>query len=109
MVSIEEFKSIDIRVGKIIDVKVHDAARNPMYVLRIDFGADVGERTIVAGIRDKYAQEELLGKKIACIVNLPPKMIAGVESNGMILAADSGDVLSVLVPDREIAQGSRVH
>ncbi len=109
MVSIDEFKNIDIRVGKVIEASVHDKARNPMYILRIDFGSEIGERTIVAGIRDRYAKEEIEGKKIACVVNLEPKSVAGVISNGMILAAESGVSLSLLVPDRDIEQGSRVH
>lgn len=109
MVSLEEFKNIDIRIGKILEAKVHETARKPMYVLRIDFGGELGERTLVAGIRDRYAKEELEGKKIACIVNLDPKQVAGVESKGMILAAESGDgSLSLLVPDRDIEQGSKV-
>lgn len=109
MVTIEEFKNIDIRVGKVVEAKAHEGARKPMYILRIDFGSEIGERTIVAGIRDRYSIEELQGKKIACVVNLDPKQVAGVDSNGMILAAESGEVLSLLVPDREIDQGSKVH
>ena len=109
MVSIEEFKNIDIRVGKVLEAVVHETARNPMYILKIDFGSEIGVRTIVAGIRDRYTKEELEGKKITCVVNLEPKSVAGVVSNGMILAAESGETLSVLVPDRDIEQGSRVH
>ena len=109
MVTIDEFKNIDIRVGKILEASVHEKARNPMYVLRIDFGGEIGERTIIAGIRDRYTKEELEGRKIACVVNLEPKSVAGVVSNGMILAAESGETLSLLVPDRDIEQGSRVH
>ncbi len=109
MVSIEEFKNMDIRIAKIIGVQAHEKARSPMYILRLDLGKELGERTIVAGIRDRYTQEELLGKKIACIVNLEPKLIGNVESNGMLLAAENEGALAILVPDREIEQGSRVH
>lgn len=110
MVSIEEFKNIDIRIGKILEAKIHEAARNPMYILRIDFGNEIGERTVVAGIRERYTPEELEGKKIACVVNLDPKSVAGVVSSGMILAAEDADgALALMVPDREIEQGSRVH
>jgi export-related chaperone CsaA len=109
MVTIEEFKNIDIRVGKILEASVHETARNPMYILRIDFGSEIGIRTIVAGIRDRYTKEELEGKKLACVVNLDPKRVANVESNGMILAAESDGKIALLVPDRDIEQGSRVH
>ncbi|MCL5239037.1 MAG: methionine--tRNA ligase subunit beta [Candidatus Marsarchaeota archaeon] len=109
MVTIDEFKNIDIRIGKVLEASPHETARNPMYVLKVDFGSEIGERTIVAGIRDRYAKGEIEGRKIACVVNLEPKSVAGVISNGMILAAESGETLSLLVPDREIDQGSRVH
>jgi methionine--tRNA ligase beta chain len=110
MATLEEFKSLDIRVGKILEAKTHETARKPMYVLRIDFGGEIGERTIVAGIRDKYEREELEGKSIACIINLEPKKVAGVDSNGMILAAENSEgVVSILVPDKQIEAGSRVH
>lgn len=109
MVSIEDFKKIELRVGKITDVQEHPTARNPMYILTIDFGKEIGIRTIVAGIRDRYQSDELLGKKIVCVVNLDPKRVANVDSNGMILAAENNDVLSLLVPDRDIDEGSWVH
>ncbi len=109
MVSIEEFKNIDIRIAKIVGVQVHEKARNPMYILTLDLGKELGERRIVAGIRDRYTEEELMGKKIACVVNLEPKIIGNVASNGMLLAAENEGALAILVPDREIEQGSRVH
>ena len=109
-IGFDEFRSADIRVGRITEVKVHEGARKPMYVLSVDLGKEIGTRTIVAGIREFYAPEELLGKKVACLVNLEPKTIAGVVSSGMVLAADSGGKVSLLVPDRssEMEEGSRV-
>ena len=106
----DEFRNADIRIGRIVDVKVHEGARKPMYVLSVDLGREIGTRTIVAGIRDFYAPEELLNKKVACLVNLEPKSIAGVVSSGMVLAADSGGRVSLLVPDRaaDTDEGSRV-
>lgn len=109
MVTIEEFLSLDIRVGRITHVETHQAAKKPMYLLKIDFGAELGERTIIAGIKPWYTEEELRGKKIACVVNLEPKKIAGHESQGMILAADGVDTVSVLVPLRDVPEGSKVH
>jgi methionine--tRNA ligase beta chain len=109
MVSIEEFKSIDIRIGMIIEVKDHELAKKPMYILRVDFGAEIGERQIVAGIKDRYTKEELTGKKMAFIVNLEPKSVAGIISNGMIMAGESGELLSVLVPDRDVPPGTKVY
>ena len=109
-IRIGEFGKADIRVGRIADVKVHEGARKPMYVLSVDFGEEIGTRTIVAGIREFYGPEELLGKKVVCLVNLEPKMVAGVLSSGMVLAADGGERVSVLIPDKaeHIKEGSKV-
>ena len=109
-IKLGDFGSVDLRIGRVVDVKVHEGARKPMYVLSVDFGKEIGTRTIVAGIRDFYGPEELLNKKIVCLVNLEPKTIAGVPSCGMVLAADSGGKVSLLVPDRssETEEGSRV-
>lgn len=109
-IDLNEFRNADIRVGRIVEAKVHEGARKPMYVLSVDLGKEFGIRTMVAGIRESYGPEELLNKKVVCLVNLEPKMIAGVMSCGMVLAADSGGKVSLLVPDRgpEMEEGSRV-
>ena len=108
MVSILDFNNFDIRVGKILTAEVHEAARKPMYKLTIDLGPEIGVRNIVAGIAVQYTKEELIGMLVVCIVNLDPKIIAGAESQGMILAAGDEEKISILTPIREIAVGSRV-
>ena len=77
-----------------------------LYVLKVDIGGE--ERTIVSGLKDFYKPEEILGKKLAMIVNLKPVNLRGVESNGMILAAESGDTLSLLRADRDIDPGAKI-
>ena len=111
MVDIATFSSLDIRIGRVTDVQDHDKAKKPMYKLTVDFGKEIGVRQIVAGIKPYYTREELLGRKIACIVNLDYKMIAGEESQGMLLAAGEGGdgAVALLVPVRDIQEGSRVH
>ncbi len=109
MVSIDDFLKIDMRVGRIVDVREHSAARKPMYVINVDLGPEIGVREIVAGIRDRYSRSDLIGKKIICVVNLDPKSVAGVVSNGMLLAAEAGEKLALLTTDKEIEEGSRVH
>lgn len=109
MVNINEFANFDIRVGKITAVEDHPTARKPMYKLTVEFGGEIQSRTIVAGIRDRYAREELLDKKAVFIVNLDPKNVAGIESQGMLLAAEDESVVSILVPDRDLSVGSKVH
>ena len=109
MVSFEEFARLDIRVGRVMGVEDHEQARKPMYKLTVDFGAEIGQRIIVAGIKPWYSKEELLNRKTVCIINLDPKTIAGVESQAMVLAADDGaDNVTLLTVDKEIKEGSKV-
>lgn len=109
MIKIEDFAKIDLRVGKILEAEEIEKARGPMYRLAVDLGSKIGVRVIVAGIKNRYAKETLIGKKIVCVVNLEPKMIAGIESHGMLLAAGEEEGTSLLVPDKEIKAGSRIH
>lgn len=107
MINIERFKEIEIRVGKITDVEDHPYASKPMYKLTVDVG-DAGKRTIVAGIKGIYTKEELIGKYIVIAANLEPKAIAGVVSEGMLLAAEDDKTISILTVDRPVKEGSLV-
>ncbi len=109
MVTFDEFAKLDIRVGKVLNVEDHEKARKPMYKLTIDFGPEIGQRQIIAGLKASYSKDELMNKKVVCIVNLDPKVIAGTESQGMVLAAgENADAISLLTVDRDIEQGNRV-
>ena len=108
MVGVEGFLELDIRVGRIVEVRQHEQARKPMYVLKVDLGAEIGMRSIVAGIRGHYTEEQLLGREVVCIANLDPKMIAGVESQGMLLACEDKEGIALLMPDRKLEPGSRI-
>lgn len=107
MASINDLVSIGLRVGKIIEVNDLEAARRPMYVLRIDLG-DLGTRNVVAGLKSHYPKEQLIGTLVIVATNLEPKDIAGTLSEGMILAADDGTSISVLRPDKDLPAGSMV-
>lgn len=106
MATVDEFAQIDIRVGKIIEVNDVEA-RKPIYGLKVDLG-ELGIKNIAAGIKGRYTKEQLLGRKVVIVANLEPKNIAGFVSEGMILAAEDGANLSLLQPDNDILQGSRV-
>lgn len=109
MATIEDFQKLEIRVGVIVGVEEHGQARKPMYVLKIDFGKETGIRTIVAGIREQYTKEELLGLRVACLLNIDAKPIAGIESQGMILAAeDETGTIAVLTTSKQVEAGSKV-
>ena len=105
MVSMEEFKKLEVRVAEIETVAPHPNA-DRLYIL----GLKVGEvrKTIVAGIRKHYGEEELRGKKIIIINNLEPAVIRGVESQGMLLAASDEEMLTLVTPERPIKDGAQV-
>ena len=105
--SIDDFKKIEMKVGKVASVDDIPTARNPMYRLTVDFG-DGLVKQCVAGIKDRYTKEELLGKVVVAVVNLQPKSVAGVKSECMLLAAYNDNELSLLSPDKEVSLGIKV-
>jgi len=107
--SIDDFQKLDLRIGRVVSVEDVEKARKPIYKLTIEFGDEIGTRIILAGIKNLYEKEALLNRQIVCIVNLDPKRIAGIESQGMILAAGEEDRISLLVPDKEMDNGSKIH
>jgi methionyl-tRNA synthetase len=107
-VSYDEFKKMDIRVGTIKSVEPVEGT-DKLLKCGIDFGED-NLRQIVSGIREYYGEyEKLIGKQVLYIVNLEPRTIKGVVSNGMLMAVDGKDGAPVfLVPEVEVNPGSHV-
>ena len=105
-ITFDDFKKLDIRIGTVEKVEAHPNA-DKLWLLDVNFGGPT--RRIVTGLRGIYESEALLGKKIAVLVNLAPAKFRGEESNGMLLAAEGNDVVSLLQPDKEIEDGSEVH
>lgn len=105
-VSYDEFKKMDIRVGTVKEVEPVEGT-DKLLRFQINFGEDLGVRQIVSGIKEFYPDfEELIGKQLLYIVNLEPRTIRGVESNGMLLAV--GDAPTFLVPENEVSSGSKI-
>ncbi len=105
MITYEDFKKLEIRTARVLDAREHPSA-DRLYILDIDIGTE--NRQIVAGIRGHYNAQELIGKNIVVIINLEPVTIRGIESNGMLLAASGSDVLSVLMPDKDVLPGLEI-
>jgi len=102
----EDFMKIDIRVGKIIAAE-KVAKTKKLMKLTVDTGID--ERTIVSGIAEHYTPEEVIGRQVSVLVNLEPKPLKGIVSQGMILMAENADgTLSFVSPDKEVKPGSEV-
>lgn len=107
-VSFKDWSKIDIRVGKIQAVKQHPNAEK-LYILLIDFAKEESDRQIVAGLKPYFKEDELIGKKVVCVLNLEPKPLRGVESQGMVLCAEDEDGKVVLLgPLDNIKEGSKV-
>ena len=104
--SFDDFMKMDIRVGKIIEAEKVPKA-NKLLKLIVDTGLD--KRTVVSGIAEHYKPEDIIGKKVTVLMNLAPRKIRGVESQGMILMAenDKGE-LSFVVPEKEFDAGCEV-
>ena len=105
MATYEDFKKLEFRVAKIKEVTEHPNA-DRLYVITVD----LGDRTkqVVAGIRNFYSKEALIGKLVVVVDNLDPASLRGVESNGMLLAASDDTGLSIITLDKEIKLGSVV-
>lgn len=105
-ITIDDFKKVVLKVGKVVECAPHTNA-NKLLVLKVDLGG--GEvRQVVSGIKQWYAPEQLVGKSIILVANLAPAVLRGVESQGMVLAATSGDQVILLAPEKDAAPGSKV-
>ena len=108
IVKYEDFEKIEILVGTILEVKVNEKARKPAYVLKIDFGENVGIKQSSAQITN-YSIEELLQKQIIAVCNFGKKNIAGVESEVLILGAiNKNKEVILLHPQQKVDNGSNV-
>ena len=107
-ISFEEFSKIDMRVGTILEAEKMPKTKKLM-VLKVDTGIDV--RTIVSGIAESFTPEEIVGKKVTVLVNLAPRPLRGVESNGMILMTENEEgKLIFLNPDNsEVGNGATIN
>lgn len=103
MINFEEFKKVEIRIGKIVSAeKIIDSQK--LLKLEVDLGIE--KRQIIAGIGISYSPEFLIGKMIPIVCNLEPKTLMGFESQGMILAADSEDGPVLMFPEKDVSPGS---
>ena len=105
MVTIEDFKKFQIIIAEIKDVVEHPNA-DKLYVIKVNTGE--GEKQLVAGIRDFYKKEDLVGRQVVVINNLEPAVIRGEESQGMVLAVGDDEGISLIIPDRHVSLGSVV-
>lgn len=104
-ISIDDFKKIELKVATIKSAEPHPNA-DKLLVLQVDLGGE--QRQICAGIRSHYTPEQLVGKQIVVVANLATAKLRGMESQGMLLAASSGDQVIVMTPEKPALAGSTV-
>jgi tRNA-binding protein len=113
MIEFDDFTRIDMRVGSIVEALPFPAARNPSYRLRIDFGPEIGERLSAAQLTVTYPDPAaLVGRQVVAVVNFPPRRIAGLASEVLLLGAmgdgnDAGEVW-LLEPNPASPLGARI-
>jgi len=105
-IDFNDFQKVVLKVGQILEVEEIPKAKK-LYKLTVDLGEE-NPRTIVAGIKPFYTPEELKGKKVIVVANLKPKKLMGIESQGMLLAANDGENFSLLTVEKDIKNGTRV-
>lgn len=104
MIDINDFQKIDLRIGK---VKEAEKVSDKLLKIKVDIGSET--RHIVAGIGEAYSPEELINKNIVIVVNLKPKTIRGIVSEGMLLAAVESDKKPILLTtEKDVQPGSKV-
>ncbi|MCP4577097.1 MAG: methionine--tRNA ligase subunit beta, partial [Deltaproteobacteria bacterium] len=104
LVSFKEFQRLDLRIGTIKNAESIEGAKK-LLKLTVDMGE---EKTVVAGLAGHYSEQDLTGKQVIFVANLEPAELMGVESQGMVLAAEDGTGLHLIVPDSAAAPGSKV-
>jgi methionyl-tRNA synthetase len=105
MISIDQFRSIELKIATIKSAEPHPNA-DKLMVLQIDLGTE--QRQILAGIRNHYTPEELIGRQIVVVANLEPAKLRGLESQGMLLAASDEGRVIILTPDKTVQPGAKV-
>ncbi len=108
MIELSYFEKIEIRAGTVLEVKENKKSRNPAYVLKIDFGKDIGVKNSSAQITKLYKPEDLIGTQVICCVNLTPLHIGSVTSEVRILGTDSEQGVVLLRPSEKIKDGDKV-
>ena len=107
IITYDDFVKVQLKVGQIIDAEDIPNA-DKLYKLTVDLGEE--KRTICAGIKEYYPKDELLDKKVIVVVNLAPRIMRGITSQGMLLAASNEEHSKVILisPEKNIEVGSRV-
>jgi methionine--tRNA ligase beta chain len=105
-ISFTEFQKLDLRIGKIVEASPVENSKKLIRIM-VDFGSE--KRQAVAGLQKWYKPEDLVGKKCVFLLNLQRRLLAGIESQCMVLAAEDNEGnITVLMPEKDIVEGSKI-
>lgn len=107
-ISWSDFEKVEMHVGTILNVEDFSEARNPAYILQIDFGKSLGIKKSSAQITSLYSIEDLVGKQIVAVVNFPKKQIGQLMSECLVLGTVSGKDVTLLQPEKNVENGLRI-
>jgi len=108
MIRYDDFEKVDMRVGTILRAEVNPRAKKPAFSLTIDFGP-LGKKMSSAQITDLYTPEDLTGRQVVAVVNFPPKVIAGISSEVLVLGVDGDNGVALLCPQQSVQNGKRIY
>ena len=105
----DDFTKVELRVGRIVAARAFAEARKPAYVLKVDFGPEIGVKKSSAQITVLYQPEELVGKLVVGVVNFPPKQVGPVRSECLVTGFhDANGDVALCVPDRSVPVGAKL-
>lgn len=105
----DEFTRVELRVGRIVDAQPFPEARKPAYVLKVDFGPELGTRKSSAQITDHYQPADLVGRLVVAVVNIPKKQIGPLQSECLVTGFhDEEGRVALCVPDRPVPLGTKL-
>lgn len=108
-ISFDDFLKVDIRVGTIVAAETFPQARKPAYRLTIDFGPTIGEKKSSAQITAHYSPADLIGRKVAAVINFPPRQIGPMMSEVLTVGfPDKNGEVVLFAPDHEVPDGARL-
>ena len=109
IIGYDDFARVDVRIGTVVSAAPNPAARKPAYVLEIDFGPGIGRKKASAQVTELYAPDQLVGRQVAAVVNFPPKQIAQIMSEVLVLGFPDAEGRVVLIKvDRPVPDGARM-
>ena len=110
MITLDDFKKLDIRVGRIIEVEDFPEAKNPSYKIKVDFGNSIGIKKSSAQLVSNYTKENLKGKLVVGVVNFQPKQIGSFMSEVLILGVpDKNEHCILVVPEKGVEIGGKLY